>query len=139
MTWIMDVSERRNPSLSASRIATSDTSGISRPSRRRLIPTSTSKTPARRSRMISALSMVATSEWRYRTFTPASVRKSVRSSAIFLVRVVISTLSWASSRLWISPRRSSICPSMGRTSILGSKRPVGRIICSARFVCTPIS
>ncbi len=47
--------ERRNPSLSASRIATSVISGISRPSRRRLIPTSTSNTSRRISRMISAL------------------------------------------------------------------------------------
>ena len=39
----------------------------------------------------------------------------------------------------ISPSRSSICPSMGRTSMEGSKSPVGRMICSARFVWTPIS
>ena len=38
-----EVSERKNPSLSASKIATSVISGISRPSLNRLIPTNTSK------------------------------------------------------------------------------------------------
>ena len=42
MVWISDRPLRRKPSLSASRIATSDTSGRSRPSRSRLMPTSTS-------------------------------------------------------------------------------------------------
>ena len=42
IVWISERSERRKPSLSASRIATSDTSGMSRPSRSRLMPTSTS-------------------------------------------------------------------------------------------------
>ena len=43
--WISERGERRNPSLSASRIATSETSGRSSPSRSRLIPTSTSNSP----------------------------------------------------------------------------------------------
>ena len=55
---------------SASRIATSVISGISSPSRRRLIPTSTSNTSSRISRMISARSRVSISEWRYRTRIP---------------------------------------------------------------------
>ena len=50
--WMSDQALRRNPSLSASRIATRVTSGRSMPSRRRLIPTSTSYTPSRRSRRI---------------------------------------------------------------------------------------
>ncbi len=41
-TWISDHALRRNPSLSASRMATSVTSGRSMPSRSRLMPTSTS-------------------------------------------------------------------------------------------------
>jgi hypothetical protein len=45
--WMSDVSLRRNPSLSASRMATSDTSGRSSPSRSRLMPTSTSNSPRR--------------------------------------------------------------------------------------------
>ena len=53
--------DRRNPSLSASRMATSDTSGKSSPSRSKLTPTSTSNTPARRSLMIFTRSSVATS------------------------------------------------------------------------------
>ena len=48
--------------LSASKIATSVISGISKPSRRRLIPTRTSKTSRRKSRIISARSIVSISE-----------------------------------------------------------------------------
>ena len=47
--------------MSASRIATSDTSGRSSPSRRRLTPTSTSYSPSRRSRMIWIRSSVSIS------------------------------------------------------------------------------
>ena len=74
IVWISDVCDRRNPSLSASKIATNAHSGISSPSRNRLIPTSTSNTPSRRSRMISIRSSVSMSECRYRTLTPCSVR-----------------------------------------------------------------
>src|SRR3989344_3561273 len=49
----MLVSFLKNPSLSASRIATSATSGRSKPSRKRLMPTSTSTLPRRRSLKIS--------------------------------------------------------------------------------------
>ena len=45
MVWMSDRAERRKPSLSASRIDTSDTSGRSRPSRSRLMPTRTSNSP----------------------------------------------------------------------------------------------
>ena len=45
MVWISERAERRYPSLSASRIATSETSGRSSPSRSRLIPTRTSNSP----------------------------------------------------------------------------------------------
>lgn len=45
MVWTSEVSLLRNPSLSASSIATSDTSGRSSPSRSRLMPTSMSKSP----------------------------------------------------------------------------------------------
>ena len=47
MVWMRLVCERRKPSLSASRMATSDTSGRSSPSRSRLMPTSTSNSPSR--------------------------------------------------------------------------------------------
>src|SRR5438132_370489 len=66
MVWISEVSLRRKPSLSASKIATSAHSGMSRPSRSRLMPTSASKAPSRRSRMISMRSMVSISECIYR-------------------------------------------------------------------------
>ena len=61
MVWIRLVSLRKKPSLSASRMATRLTSGMSRPSRRRLMPTRTSNSPRRRSRMSSMRSMVSTS------------------------------------------------------------------------------
>ena len=64
IVWISEVSPRRKPSLSASRIATSDTSGRSSPSRSRLTPTSTSYSPSRSSRMIWIRSSVSTSECR---------------------------------------------------------------------------
>ena len=59
--WMSERSERRKPSLSASRIATSETSGMSSPSRNRLMPTSTSKSPRRNPRRISTRSRVSTS------------------------------------------------------------------------------
>ena len=59
---ISDFSARKKPSLSASSIATKDTSGMSRPSLKRLIPTSTSNLPKRKSRIISIRSTVSISE-----------------------------------------------------------------------------
>ena len=72
IVWIKDVSDRRKPSLSASKIATNVISGISKPSRKRLIPTKTSNTPRRKSRIISARSNVSISECRYFTRMPSS-------------------------------------------------------------------
>ena len=46
------------------------------------------------------------------------------------VRVVTNTRSERAARRSISPIRSSICPSVGRTSTPGSTRPVGRSSCS---------
>ena len=54
----------------------------------------------------------------------------MRSSAIFLVRVVTSTRCPASERRWICSSRSSIWPRVGFTTTSGSTRPVGRMICS---------
>ena len=54
----------------------------------------------------------------------------VALAAIFFVIVVTSVRSPAATRSLISASRSSICPSTGRTSILGSSKPVGRMICS---------
>ena len=47
-----------------------------------------------------------------------------------LVRVVMRVRPPLSVVFLISPKRSSICPLTGRTSISGSNRPVGRMICS---------
>src|SRR3984957_412873 len=65
MVWMSDDADRKKPSLSASRMATRATSGRSRPSRRRLIPTRTSIEPRRSSRRISMRGMVSMSECRY--------------------------------------------------------------------------
>ena len=127
---ISERSERKNPSLSASSIATSETSGRSSPSRSRLMPTSTSKTPRRRSRRILMRSSVKISLCRYVTFTPTSIKYSLRLSDIFFVNVVIKTRSLRSARTRHSSNRSSICPFTGRTSMTGSSKPVGRMICS---------
>ena len=59
---ISDLSERKKPSLSASKIATRDTSGISSPSLKRFIPTKTSNSPIRKSLIISILSRAFISE-----------------------------------------------------------------------------
>ena len=131
MVCTREVSDLRNPSLSASRIATRVISGISRPSLSRLMPTSTSNTSRRISLMISARSRVSISEWRYLTLTPFSARYSVRSSAIRFVSVVTRTLFLLPVSFLISARRSSIWPSVGLTSTSGSRRPVGLMTCSA--------
>ena len=51
----------KNPSLSASNIATNETSGKSSPSRNKLTPIKTSKTPSRSCRNISTRSIVSIS------------------------------------------------------------------------------
>ncbi len=134
MVWMSEEAERRNPSLSASRMATRATSGKSRPSRSRLMPTRTSKTPRRRSRRSSTRAMVSMSECKYCTRTPCSARYSDRSSAIFLVRVVTSTRPPAATVASMRTRRSSIWPVVGRMSTSGSTSPVGRMTCSAMLV-----
>ena len=105
---INDLSERRNPSLSASNIATNDTSGISNPSLKRFIPTKTSNFPIRKSLIISILSRAFISECIYLTFISIFARYVVKSSAIFFVKVVTSTLSFFSVRIRICSIKSSI-------------------------------
>ena len=61
MVCISERSERKKPSLSASNMATNDTSGKSIPSRSKLMPTNTSNTPRRKSRKISTRSTVSMS------------------------------------------------------------------------------
>ena len=63
----------------------------------------------------------------------------VKSSLIFLVSVVTSTRSLRSTLIWISLNKSSIWFSVGLTSILGSSKPVGRIICSTILSVCSIS
>ena len=92
MVCIKEVSDLKKPSLSASKTATNAHSGISSPSLNRLIPTKTSNTPNLKSLIISILSMVSISECIYLTLIPFSSRYSVKSSAIFFVKVVARTL-----------------------------------------------
>ena len=81
--------------------------------------------------MISMRSMVSMSECMYRTRTFMPSRYSVRFSAMRFVKVVTRVRKPFAACLRISPNRSSIWPSTGRTSTSGSTRPVGRMICSA--------
>ena len=75
-------------------------------------------------------SSVTMSLCRYVTFTPTSAKYSLRFSAIRLVSVVTRTRSFRSARRRHSSSRSSIWPFTGRTSTIGSSKPVGRMICS---------
>ena len=93
---IKERSERKKPSLSASSMATNETSGISNPSLKRLIPTNTSNLPKRKSLIISILSRAFISECIYLTFISNPSKYEVKSSAIFLVSVVTKTLSFFS-------------------------------------------
>ena len=93
IVWISEVSLRRNPSLSASRIATTATSGRSSPSRSRLIPIRQSKTPAAEVRQDpDALERL---DVRVQIAAPDAdlARVLVSSSAIRLVSVVTRTRS----------------------------------------------
>ena len=74
IVWIKERSERRNPSLSASNIATKETSGISNPSLKRLIPTNTSNSPRRNDLIISILSKALISECMYLTLISSSAK-----------------------------------------------------------------
>ena len=133
MVCISERSERKKPSLSASSIATKDTSGISNPSLKRFIPTNTSNSPNLKSLIISILSNALVSECIYLTFISIPAKYPLKSSAIFLVKVVTKTLSFFSTLSRICSIKSSIWFVTGFTSIFGSNKPVGLIICSTTF------
>ena len=92
----------KNPSLSASRMATKRHSGISRPSRSKLIPTRISNPPTANHGWFQSASSVSISECKYLTFSPFSAIYSVRSSAIFLVKVVTRILPPSATTRWHS-------------------------------------
>ena len=125
-----DVSERRNPSLSASNIATNDTSGRSSPSLNRFTPTTTSNFPSLRSLSISTRSIALNSECKYIPLRPSSFMYSLKSSASRLVNVVTSTRSFISALFLICCRRSLTWVFAGNILTIGSTSPVGLIICS---------
>ena len=105
---IRDLLLLKNPSLSASKIITKDTSGKSKPSLNKFTPTNTSKIPVLNSFKISTLSIVSISLCIYLDFTLTLFKKTTNSSAIFFVNVVISTLSFFSTLLFTSFNTSSI-------------------------------
>ena len=69
-----EVSLRKKPSLSASRMATNFTSGRSSPSRSRFMPQSTSNSPLLKPFMISILSSASMSLCMYLTFKECSFK-----------------------------------------------------------------
>mmetsp|Transcript_13021 Transcript_13021/g.44061 ORF Transcript_13021/g.44061 Transcript_13021/m.44061 type:complete len:379 (-) Transcript_13021:394-1530(-) len=123
--------ERRKPSLSASMMATSDTSGRFSPSRRRFTPTMQSAAPCLRPRTTSILSMGLRPEWRYAARTPCSLMYSERSSAKRFVRHVTRALSPRSAVARSSRSRSPTWDDDGRRCTMGSRMPVGRVTTSA--------
>ena len=127
---INDFSFLKNPSLSASRIITNETSGRSNPSLNKLTPTKTLKSPSLNPLKILTLSKVSISECIYLQATPLLSKYLESSSDILFVKVVIKILSSLSTLRLISFRISSIWFSDFLTSILGSNNPVGLIICS---------
>ena len=129
--WMSEVSLRRKPSLSASRIATTATSGRSRPSRSRLMPIRQSKTPRRKSaRMFDSLERLDVG-----VEVPAAhadLREVVRQLFGHPLgqRRDEDALVARRPRSRTTPSRSSTWPLTGRISITGSSRPVGRMTCS---------
>ena len=70
------------------------------------------------------------SECKYLTFKFASSKYSVKSSAIFFVRVVTKTLWDFSIHFLHSFIKSSTCEEAGFISHIGSVKPVGLTTCS---------
>jgi len=128
--WIKERAERRNPVLSASKIATRETSGKSRPSRNKLTPTITSNSPNLRLLIIWARSMESISLCKYLLFIPAFCRYWLRSSLILLVSVITRTFWFFATLSLIWLMRSSTWFLIGLISISGSSKPVGLITCS---------
>ena len=117
--------------MSASRIATSDTSGRSRPSRRRLMPTSTSNSPWRRSRRISH-PLDGLDVGVEVAHPHAEVLGSTRSGPRPCAWSGWSRARARRSRRARGSRRAGRRPgpSPGAPPRSGSMRPVGRMICS---------
>ena len=91
IVWISEVSERKNPALSASSIPIKATSGKSSPSRSKFTPTKISKSPLRNWVKIFILSMVLISLCKYSALIFLSFKYTDKSSAIFFVSVVAKT------------------------------------------------
>ncbi len=128
--WMREVSLRKKPSLSASRMQTRETSGISSPSRSRLIPTRTSKLPA--AQVVDDLHALECfdigmqifgfdadlSEVFGQIFGEFFGERGDKDAAPFFR--FLADLLRGSRRLVLSA---------GLTSISGSRSPVGRMIC----------
>ena len=130
MVWISEPAERRKPSLSASRIATSETSGRSSPSRNRLMPINTSNSPLRRPAQ------------NFDAFQGLDLRMHVAAAHADLGVVLGQVFGHALGQRGhqhalvachargshAADRRSG--PSPDALSTCGSTSPVGRMICS---------
>ena len=126
IVWISDVSERRKPSLSASRIATSETSGRSRPSRSRLMPTSTSNSPSRS--VAQDLDPLERVDLGVEVADPHAQLEQVVGEVLGHLlgeRGDQHPLRRPRHAVAISAIRSSIWPLVGRTMTSGSRRPGG--------------
>ena len=132
MVWIRLRPLRRKPSLSASKMATRDTSGMSKPSRSRLMP------PARQTpqpqipdnlHALHGVNVVV------HVPHPDAVALQIAREILghFFRQGGHQDRSPFSTRRLISEIKSSICPSVGLTVILGSKSPVGRMTCSTTW------
>ena len=131
MVWISEDAERRKPSLSASRMATRATSGRSRPSRSRLMPTRTSNDA--QPELAEDLDAGHRVDVGVEVLDPDPLLGQVVGQVLGHLlgqRGHEDPVARAATVASIRSRRSSICPVVGRMSTSGSTRPVGRMTCS---------
>ena len=129
MVCTSEVSLRRNPSLSASRMQTMDTSGRSRPSRRG------SRPPGHRRRLASSRDghgldgiQLGVQPLAAQTLLLEEMRQVFGQP--LGERGDADALPPRSARLRTSPSSAGTCPAAGSMRTPGSISPVGRITCS---------
>mmetsp|Transcript_27254 Transcript_27254/g.109142 ORF Transcript_27254/g.109142 Transcript_27254/m.109142 type:complete len:314 (-) Transcript_27254:1119-2060(-) len=143
MVWINATSVRKKPSWSASRIATSETSGRSMPSRNSCTPTTQSSRPARRSARIASRSLGLQPPTRTPVRRPAALNTSPTLCAPLTDDAMTNDRSPnAAARRWHSRSASATWPPgpspssdadspPPRTMTRGSQMSVGRTTSSA--------
>ena len=131
MVWISDVPDRRKPSLSASRIATSDTSGRSRPSRSRLMPDQ--HVELAEPQLAQQLDPAQRVDLAVQVPGPDAVLEQVVGQVLGHLlgqRGHQDPLVALGPQPDLARSRSSIWPLVGLMTTCGSTSPVGRITCS---------